>query len=390
MSSKPPQRKSTRISSHFKKPISFPTAHSTGKYQKTSVIRTLEAQVEQLSGQNSGHNNVFQTADTHTLRFSRHDQGSLENSQERRFNLNLHSSAEHSAKKSHEKMNLINQDYHMKVGSSLPTQSFSYHRLGQRGFAAPLALEQDALQQYQSIPMTRKSPHNFQFKSFQRNTQALMIGLYSHKAGNRKYVKSVERKAPPDKKRLLVFNPSGSNSKLSNSYQQQEYKRRASGITLNNSIVSAINIYDSLQNNQGSTESLRFRTKRQIQSSQNNIAASQNDSYAKISTSSRKRISLKNLQNRYKNKNLIQSYQPLQELRNAFHYVNSSKDSIQHQNLLIQQNESYFDGEFHPTVHTFSGKKNFVKYQTLTNMSHSTIGVGSSHKIPLKSNEKIA
>jgi hypothetical protein len=101
--------------------------------------------------------------------------------------------------------------------------------------------------------------------------------MAGHSSGTRKLVKSVERKIPLDHKhKLKLLNHSlisGNNSKLSNSYQLNlsgDKPRKLSGSNLNNSILSAINIYDSMHHsNGGSTETLRFKMKRNL-FSQNN------------------------------------------------------------------------------------------------------------------------
>lgn len=86
---------------------------------------------------------VFQTAESLAQRGARYEkrQGSLESSQERRFNLNLHS--EHSAKKSYDKPSLVTHDYSMRVGSSVANQSFSFNRprVGSRGLCGPLTID---------------------------------------------------------------------------------------------------------------------------------------------------------------------------------------------------------------------------------------------------------
>lgn len=131
------------------------------------------------------------------------------------------------------------------------------------------------------------------------------INVSNSLSNGRKYVKSVERNAPLDQSILAsavnqstILNPSShplnsgssgainlsagkhrnllkyqynnsilsnSNSKLSNSYQMNplqgsEYIRKFSGCNLNNSILNAINIYDSVHNSTASNESVRFKS----------------------------------------------------------------------------------------------------------------------------------
>lgn len=102
--------------------------------------------------------------------------------------------------------------------------------------------------------------------------------MYGNSGNNyRKYVKSVERKIPNEKRKYMKVSlqqnqiVSQNNSKLSSSYQLNpiaDFVRKSSGGTLNNSILSAINIYDSASNINNSSENLRFKNnKRNLNSS---------------------------------------------------------------------------------------------------------------------------
>ncbi|CDW75599.1 tpr domain containing protein [Stylonychia lemnae] len=345
-------------------------------------------------------------------------QNSLENSQDRRFNLNLHSQ-EGSIKKSSDKVSLVNQDYNFMIGQP-PTQidisQANIQQMGQKpshkkiniigskGLMIPAALKnhQEHLQQYQSIPVTRtrkeltSQAQQHQLKSFQRQTQVLMKMYGSSANANRKYVKSVERKIPLDLNNRNILQAqnqplnSQSNSKLSNSYQMNplvtDYARKSSGGNLNNSILSAINIYDSIQNTTGSSENLRFKSKRNFNQS-NALDKYQlytlnfNDQSLRKSSQGKK-ISLKNLRDRYNNAvnqgTNSKTIKPLEELRNTFNIGSSNNTKhVLNQNLLIQQNDAYHDSDFNTSSLNDSSKKRITqKYQTFQNLSHSTIGMG--------------
>jgi hypothetical protein len=68
---------------------------------------------------------------------------------------------------------------------------------------------------------------------------------------------------------------------------------------------------------------------------------------------------------------------------------NNSSNFKKHKNgnLLIEQNDSYLDGDLKPTLHDVTTKKHQAKYQTLTNLSQSTIGgygTTSYRRLPVK------
>lgn len=144
--------------------------------------------------------------------------------------------------------------------------------------------------------------------------------MYGNSGNNyRKYVKSVERKIPNDKRKYMKVSlqqnqiVSQNNSKLSSSYQLNpivDFVRKSSGGTLNNSILSAINIYDSASNINNSSENLRFKNnKRNLNSSQNSKYHQNSQFQVDIrgagNSSHRKRVSSKNLRARYQNQAVL-------------------------------------------------------------------------------------